>query len=126
MLIHAWTENLSFRNKFNSYWNKRATPKKNILKKHFVFLQNGILKSLWIEWMEATKWYGNQVHVKNDNLIVLKISLNRCLFSVKVKTLTEESKGIKISCFKIRLLYVIRMEIHQRNISLYLNLILKS
>ena len=37
----------AIRNKFNSYWNKRTTPKKNLRQKtFFIFLQNGILKSL--------------------------------------------------------------------------------
>ena len=43
------------------------------------------------------------------------------LFCVS-KTLTKESKGIKIILYKILVLYVMRMEIHQRNTSLYLNL----
>ena len=50
-------------------------------------------------------------------------------FSVLVKTLTEEIKGIKLyglSCIKFLVLYVMRMEIHERNISLRLNLKQKS
>ena len=40
---------------------------------------------------------------KTKKFIVLKISPNRWLFSEQVKTLTEESNGIKIS--RIKFLY---------------------
>ena len=39
---------------------KELLQRKIYVKKHFsFFLQNGLLKSLWIEGMEVTKWYGN-------------------------------------------------------------------
>ena len=52
----------------------------------FFFLQNGILKSLWVEWMEATKWYGNSV---------MEI---KCIYKTKILLFWSFTKPVAFFC----------------------------